>query len=151
MLRARGAPLRFARLRSVLEVGMGYTSPFLARALADNWADIERERKMLVAKTPDLAARRGPGTERSEIASFEAWVHAPLKFAIPSFYAEAKPPAYLAIERLTTPGTTADRVKGVPSTSCGSTSAMGPTMRISSTASGRWSGHRAAFCSCTTC
>jgi predicted O-methyltransferase YrrM len=39
--------VRTLRPQRVLEVGMGYTSVFLARALADNVADFERERRHL--------------------------------------------------------------------------------------------------------
>lgn len=43
--------IRFVRARTVLEAGMGYTTPFIAKALQDNEASFRAERAALVEKT----------------------------------------------------------------------------------------------------
>jgi hypothetical protein len=42
---------RFTRARTVLEAGSGYTTPFLAKALADNAHAVEEERRAMLEKT----------------------------------------------------------------------------------------------------
>jgi len=64
---------RFTRARTVLEGGSGYTTPFLAKALADNAHAIEEERRAMLEKTaryiadldamPDTPASVEPGTK----------------------------------------------------------------------------------------
>ena len=65
---------RFTRARTVLEGGSGYTTPFLAKALADNAYAVEEERRALQEKktaryVADLDAMQGtpapvePGTK----------------------------------------------------------------------------------------
>ena len=49
--------IRMTRPRSVLEVGLGYTSPFLAQALKDNLAEDAEDRAVL-AKAPEDDQRR---------------------------------------------------------------------------------------------
>lgn len=44
---------RMTRPRSVLEVGLGYTTPFLAQALQDNVAEFESDRRILAAPGAD--------------------------------------------------------------------------------------------------
>jgi len=45
--------VRMTRPRSVLEVGLGYTTPFLAQALADNVAEHEADRRTLAEAPAD--------------------------------------------------------------------------------------------------
>jgi len=49
--------LRSLRPRSVIEVGIGSTTPFLLRALADNRADYQLEKKDLLQKTRIAASK----------------------------------------------------------------------------------------------
>lgn len=51
------ALVRMLRPRSVLEVGLGYTTPFLLRALADAAADRQRDLDVLRGRVPDHARR----------------------------------------------------------------------------------------------
>jgi len=45
--------VRLTRPRRVLEVGLGYTTPFLARALADTMAEVAADRATLAEPEPD--------------------------------------------------------------------------------------------------
>jgi predicted O-methyltransferase YrrM len=45
--------VRMTRPRSVLEVGLGYTTPFLAQALEDNVAEFESDRRILAVPGAD--------------------------------------------------------------------------------------------------
>jgi predicted O-methyltransferase YrrM len=83
--------VRFLRPRRVLEVGMGYTTPFLAQALQDNMAAIEAERALL-----DVA-----GTEDER----------PL--ARPDYYERPYEPALICIDRMTDPESSAPQAFGV--------------------------------------
>ena len=47
---------RFTRARTVLEAGSGYTTPFLAKALADNAYAVEAERRAMLEKTASYVA-----------------------------------------------------------------------------------------------
>ena len=47
---------RFTRARTVLEGGSGYTTPFLAKALADNAYAVEEERRAMQEKTARYVA-----------------------------------------------------------------------------------------------
>jgi hypothetical protein len=51
--------LRSGRPRSVVEVGMGYTTPFLLQALYDNRQDFLRERRLLREKVASLPEAGG--------------------------------------------------------------------------------------------
>ena len=54
---------RFTRVRTVLEGGSGYTTPFLAKALADNAHAVEEERR--AAGRRSLPARRSQATSEA--------------------------------------------------------------------------------------
>ena len=45
--------VRMTRPKRVLEVGLGYTSPFLAQALKDNTEEIERDLQILTGQQED--------------------------------------------------------------------------------------------------
>lgn len=79
--------LRFTRARTVLEAGMGYTTPFLARALRDNAAAFRAEKAAMIAKCDayvreldamDEAARIPAGEERMGLAAVYAPKTSPL-------------------------------------------------------------------------
>lgn len=106
--------IRFTRPRRVLEVGTGYTTPFIARALADNAADYEEGSRQLMAKTRELlktvGSQRNPDVLRKEQ---ENWVKAMPALASPQFYATAYRPSFLAVDSLTLPTSSAPKVCSV--------------------------------------
>jgi predicted O-methyltransferase YrrM len=83
--------LRMVRPRRVLEVGMGYTTPFLAKALNDNVLAAETERARLV----------GSGGSQ----------HQPL--AHPAYYDEPHDPRLACVDRMTDPVSSAARAWAV--------------------------------------
>lgn len=106
--------IRFTRPRRVLEVGTGYTTPFIARALADNIADFEHGSRQLVSKTRDFLKALGShphGEERKR--EQEKWVTTEPALASPQFYALPYAPRFLAIDSLTLPTSSASKVCGV--------------------------------------
>ncbi len=56
--------VRSTRPRTVVEVGMGYTTPFVLRALFENRQDFARERELLKKKIEDLFAGGGAASGR---------------------------------------------------------------------------------------
>ncbi len=74
--------VRFTRPRSVLEVGLGYTSPYLAQALKDNIAEIAEDKTVL--GEPD-------GDPRKSLLSAEYYAspYAPTLHAIDDFSVES--------------------------------------------------------------
>ena len=103
--------IRFTRPRRVLEVGTGYTTPFIARALADNAAEHAESSKQLRAKTRELLktleSQRDQEVRRREQ---EKWVSAAPALASPQFYATPYRPKFLAMDSLTLPTSSAPRV-----------------------------------------
>lgn len=83
--------IRTTRPRTVLEVGMGYTTPFLAKALQDNVEAVEAERSLL----GDPSA--------SEVQ--------PLAYG--GYYDEPYEPRLVCIDRMTDPTSSAPRVLDV--------------------------------------
>jgi predicted O-methyltransferase YrrM len=83
--------VRMTRPRKVLEIGMGYTTPFLAKALHDNVEAVTVERELL-------------GTPASV-------VHQPL--AHPGYYDEPYEPRLICIDRMTEPESSAPRAHAV--------------------------------------
>lgn len=79
--------IRTVRPRRVVEVGMGYTTPFLAQALVDN--------------------ARAVATERARLGSREGTELQPL--AYPRYYDEPYEPRLLCIDRMTDPTSSAPR------------------------------------------
>lgn len=106
--------IRFTRPRRVLEVGTGYTTPFIARALADNVADYQQGSKQLTVKTRQLlkalSNHRHPDENRKEQ---EKWVNSDPALASPQFYATPYIPRFLAVDSLTLPTSSAPKVCGV--------------------------------------
>lgn len=85
--------VRMLRPRTVLEVGMGYTTPFLARALDDNAAAIVTEQGMIEASSPDQNPE--------------------LPLARRAYYDEAYEPRLVCIDRMTDPTSSAQRAFAV--------------------------------------
>jgi predicted O-methyltransferase YrrM len=97
--------VRSARPRSVLEVGMGYTTPYLARALADNRADFLREREALGHKARAWLA----DPERHP----RQWMEAEPTYAAPQYYCRDHLPMLYAIDDLSADWSSAPRVEEV--------------------------------------
>jgi hypothetical protein len=83
------ALVKMARPRTALEVGLGYTTPFLAAALADARAEFEADRRLLAE--PDRGQPR-------------------LEVLIPPFYRQDYRPRLLAIDDFSLEGSSAPRV-----------------------------------------
>ncbi|GMQ90232.1 MAG: hypothetical protein BMS9Abin10_0586 [Gammaproteobacteria bacterium] len=87
---------RMTRPRSVLEVGLGYTTPFLAQALKDNVAEFESDRSAL--------AVAGEGDERRLLLTPEHYAgeYKPKLYAIDDFSDEGSsgPEAIKVVESL---------------------------------------------------
>lgn len=80
--------IRTVRPRTVLEVGMGYTTPFVAQALADNAAAVAEERALL----------SHPSAGEIQPLAYE------------SYYEEPYAPRFVCIDRMTDPTSSAPRV-----------------------------------------
>jgi predicted O-methyltransferase YrrM len=84
--------VQFLRPRRVLEIGMGYTTPFLAATLAQLRQQVAEESRSLAEKTmPYLAG----GTELDE-----TWLHANPPLLTPEFYIEPYEPRLVALDNL---------------------------------------------------
>jgi predicted O-methyltransferase YrrM len=99
------ATVRLLRPRWVLEVGMGYTTPFLAAALADAEAEVAAEAQELAAKTEPYLAE---GAELDD-----AWLDAEPPLVAPGFYLEPYHPRLVAVDNLSIEGSSAPRVQEV--------------------------------------
>lgn len=97
--------IQLRRPRSVLEVGMGYTTPFLAAALRDVEAQVLAESEALAAKTRPYLAD-GTGLD-------EDWLYAEPSLATPSFYLEPYQPRFVAVDNLSIADSSAGRVMEV--------------------------------------
>jgi predicted O-methyltransferase YrrM len=75
---------RFTRARRVVEIGAGFTSPFLARAIADNVSDTERERSMLATKTAKARSQLGLDAPDERVAT--EWLLDNPPLARPSYF-----------------------------------------------------------------
>jgi len=126
---------RFTRARTVLEGGSGYTTPFLAKALADNAHAVEEERRAMQQKTAryvaDLDAMQGtpapvePGTQvgsgllalynpTSPVAKrrLEWLVEAP-GFGWPARLERNYTPRLICVDNLSSPRTSALKAKSI--------------------------------------
>lgn len=89
----------------VLEVGMGYTTPFLAAALADVRDQVAAESAALAEKTTrHLAAH-------DELD--DTWLNAAPALVTPEFHLEPYRPSLVAVDDLSIPESSAERVLGV--------------------------------------
>lgn len=106
--------IRFTRPRRVLEVGTGYTTPFIARALADNVADYEQGRTQLMVKTREMVKTLSSQADVNERRrQQDKWVNSEPALASPQFYAASYEPKFLAIDSLTLATSSAPRVCAV--------------------------------------
>ncbi|WP_320068837.1 class I SAM-dependent methyltransferase [Micromonospora sp. RTGN7] len=92
--------LHMLRPQRVLEVGMGYTTPFLATALADIREQSVAEARGLAAKT---ARHRDAGLD-------DGWLNDEPALAAPSFHLEPYAPRLVAVDDLSNAFSSADRV-----------------------------------------
>lgn len=93
------------RPRSVLEVGMGYTTPFLARALAD----VE---EMVVEEAPALVAKTQPYLDSGRALDDE-WLNADPALLVPEHYTTRQPSRFVAVDDMSGTYTSAPRVQAV--------------------------------------
>lgn len=97
--------VQLVRPRRVLEVGMGYTTPFLAAALATVERQVRAETQALARKTvPYLADTRDLD---------EQWLNTKPVMAAPGFYVEPYRPQFIAIDDLSIAESSAGRVREV--------------------------------------
>jgi predicted O-methyltransferase YrrM len=115
------ALIRMTRPERALEVGMGYTTPFILKALADNAADVDVERRLLSAKNERLRAEgEGDLPLTESLAAFGrldkkrklGWLEAPPSLVDPGYYLEEYRPILYAIDDLSSPHTSAARLRG---------------------------------------
>jgi predicted O-methyltransferase YrrM len=97
--------VRLNRPRRVLEIGMGYTTPFLAAALAQNEREAALEAEALAAKT---RAHLAGGAELDDV-----WAYTEPPLLAPSFYAEPHRPRFVAVDNLSIEASSAGRVLDV--------------------------------------
>jgi predicted O-methyltransferase YrrM len=99
------ALIELLRPRRVLEVGMGYTTPFLAEALAAVRERVRREARDLAKKSATYLA--------GDADFDEAWLHADPALLHPAFYVEPYDPRLVAIDNLSVAASSASRVRDV--------------------------------------
>ncbi|MET7312314.1 hypothetical protein ABZS68_36115 [Streptomyces sp. NPDC005571] len=97
--------VRLHRPRRVLEVGMGYTTPFLAAALAEVERDARAEARALAAKS---RAHLAGGTPLDDI-----WLYTEPPLLAPAFYQEPYRPRFVAVDDLSIEASSAGRALGV--------------------------------------
>ncbi|MEV7390529.1 MULTISPECIES: class I SAM-dependent methyltransferase [unclassified Streptomyces] len=97
--------VRLHRPRRVLEIGMGYTTPFLAAALAENEREADAEAVALAAKS---RAHLGSGADLDDI-----WAYTEPPLLAPSFYLEPYRPRFVAVDNLSIEASSAGRVLDV--------------------------------------
>ena len=126
---------RFTRARTVLEGGSGYTTPFLAKALADNAHAVEEERRAMREKTAryvadldamqDTPAPLGPGTNlasgllalynpTSPVAKRRLeWLGEAPGFARPARLEQSYTPRLICVDNLSSPRTSASKAQSI--------------------------------------
>jgi predicted O-methyltransferase YrrM len=97
--------VKLVRPQRVLEVGMGYTTPFLAAALAEVAAEVS-------AESPALAAKTQPYL-RADVELTEDWLNSAPALLAPGFYHEAYQPSLVAVDDLSIPESSSGRVAEV--------------------------------------
>jgi len=93
------------RPRRVLEIGMGYTTPFLAAALA-------RVEEQVCAEAGGLAAKSRSHLDR-EAALDDSWLYTEPTLLTPSFYLRPYQPRFVAVDNLSVAASSAGRVLDV--------------------------------------
>jgi predicted O-methyltransferase YrrM len=97
--------VQLVRPRHVLEIGMGYTTPFIALALQEL-----RERSR--AETADLAAKTRPYLVAGRPLDDE-WLESAPALAAPAYYREPFEPVFVAVDDLRSAASSASRVRDV--------------------------------------
>lgn len=94
--------VQLTRPRRVLEVGMGYTTPYLVAALAQVESQVRAESAALATKTArHLETGRPLDTD---------WVYAEPALRAPGFYLEPYEPRFVAVDDLSIPDSSAGQV-----------------------------------------
>jgi hypothetical protein len=95
-----------------LEVGAGYTTPFIARALADNTADYERDIRPLAIKSREFlrTLSKGPTPDAQQQ---QTWIKTEPVLACPRFYASSYKPAFVSVDSFAVAGSSASKVSEV--------------------------------------
>ena len=126
---------RFTRARTVLEGGSGYTTPFLAKALADNAHAVEEERRAMLEKTAryvadldamqDTPASVEPGTKvasgllalynpTSPVAKRRLeWLGETPGFARPARLERSYTPRLICVDNLSSPRSSAPKAQSI--------------------------------------
>ncbi|MEQ4304227.1 hypothetical protein ABNF97_23070 [Plantactinospora sp. B6F1] len=94
--------VKLVRPRRVLEVGMGYTTPFLAAALAEVAEEVRVESPALAAKTRPYLQADAPLTEE--------WLNTAPALLAPEFYHAPYAPRLVAVDDLSIPESSSGRV-----------------------------------------
>ncbi|AUI61643.1 class I SAM-dependent methyltransferase [Amycolatopsis sp. BJA-103] len=97
--------VHLVRPRRVLEVGMGYTTPFLAGALAEVEELVRAESEALAAKSRPYLDREGELDE--------TWLNEEPPLARPDYYLEPYRPTLVAVDDLSIEESSAGRVRTV--------------------------------------
>jgi predicted O-methyltransferase YrrM len=97
--------VQMTRPRRVLEVGMGYTTPYLAAALAQVADQVRTEAAALAAKTARHLDSAG------ELDT--DWLYAEPALRAPGFYLDAYEPRFIAVDDLSIPDSSAGQVLDV--------------------------------------
>jgi len=97
--------VHLVRPRRVLEIGMGYTTPFLARALTDIAARHAAEADALAAKSQPYVARGRPVDA--------SWIEAEPALLVPGEYRERFDPVFAAVDDLSMADSSAPAVREV--------------------------------------
>jgi predicted O-methyltransferase YrrM len=98
-----GQLISFLRPQRVLEIGMGYTTPFLAAALERVRRQVEQESRGLAQKSRRFLS--GGGAELDD-----AWLYAQPPLLNPAFYLEPYQPRLVALDDLSIPSSSAAQV-----------------------------------------
>lgn len=99
------ALLKLVRPQRVLEVGMGYTTPFLAAALGEIVEEVR-------AESPALAAKTRPYL-RTSVPLGEEWLNARPSLLAPEYYCTEYRPRLVAVDDLSLPESSSARVQDV--------------------------------------
>lgn len=99
------ALLKLTRPQRVLEVGMGYTTPFLAAALAEIAEEVRAESPALAAKTRPYLDDGTPLDEK--------WLEAAPALLAPGFYGSPYRPRLVAVDDLSIPESSSPKVHDV--------------------------------------
>jgi hypothetical protein len=97
--------LKLVRPQRVLEVGMGYTTPFLAGALAEVAEDVRAESLALAAKSRSYLDAGAPLDEQ--------WLNAAPSLLAPEFYCTDYRPRLVAVDDLSIVESSSGRVGDV--------------------------------------